>query len=250
MPVYDNTSLHEMKELLAQMKELHAPDRCEGLGNDAWQLMQPRYYWGDTPQQKITNYWNSHSSEHVSLLKKMTTGELQHDFWKLCYEVNEARILDITNPHEETWQITSTETAAEIEIKQQDLDNFIDASDPQKIFETMIVQWAWRNHLLKVWGLLEPLQQQIEKKWNSSNDHKSLMKMITPKLKQAALKSLWDICKKVDSSRASTLAFEVYQTYVDKFIGFCTERQLQAMFNRMIVEGVWRDRFIEAWEIK
>jgi hypothetical protein len=32
MPVYDNTSLHEMNELLAQMKELHAPDRCEGLG--------------------------------------------------------------------------------------------------------------------------------------------------------------------------------------------------------------------------
>ena len=46
MPVYDNTSLHEMNELLQQMKELHAPDRCEGPWNDAWQGMQYVYYRG------------------------------------------------------------------------------------------------------------------------------------------------------------------------------------------------------------
>jgi len=94
MPVYDNTSLHEMKELLAQMKELHAPDRCEGLGNDAWQLMQPRYYWGDTPQQKIEKKWkNSNNLEARKILMKATTSGsgARGDLWDICKKVDSSR---------------------------------------------------------------------------------------------------------------------------------------------------------------
>ena len=139
MPVHVNTNLHEMKELLSQLKELHAPDRCEGLGNDAWQRMQYVYYrGGETPQQKITKYWNA------------------------------------------------------------------------------------------------------------SKDRKSLMKMTTPTLPRAARDSLWHICQEVDSSRTPTSD----QAMLDAFIDGCTEVQLQDMFDIMIVQMTWRDRFMKAWDIK
>ena len=138
MPVYDNTSLHEMNELLQQMKELHAPDRCEGLRNDAWQGMQYLYHMGgETPQQKIEKKWKASSDEDQKSLMKMTTTDFasRHDLWKICKVVDDSRIPN----HSE-----------------EDVNKFIDECKPdqlQKMFAIMIVQMTWRNRLLTAWGI-------------------------------------------------------------------------------------------------
>ena len=136
MPVYDNTSLHEMNELLAQMKELHAPDRCEGLGNDAWKKIQYVYHWGnETPQQKIENKWNA-SNEHKTLMKMTTSGSgARGDLWKICKEVDSSR-----KPN----------------MDQAQLDAFIDGCTEvqlQDMFEIMIVQMTWRDRLITCWDI-------------------------------------------------------------------------------------------------
>ena len=135
MRVYDNSSLHE---LLQQMKELHAPDRCEGPLNDVWQGMQSVYYGkGLTPQQKIENYWNVNSNNHKGLLKMLTLGNsaARESLWDICQEVDSSR--------------TPT-------IAQAMLNAFIDGCKPsqlQLMFEKMIKQWVWRERMGNAWGV-------------------------------------------------------------------------------------------------
>ena len=138
MPVYDNTSLHEMNELLQQMKELHAPDRCEGIGNDVWRGLQKVAYMGrETPQQKIEKKWKASSDEDQKSLMKMTTTDFasRHDLWKICNVVDASR-----KPNH----------------SEEDLKKFIDECKPdqlQKMFDIMIVQMTWRDRLLTAWGI-------------------------------------------------------------------------------------------------
>ncbi len=138
MPVYDNTSLHEMNELLAQMKELHAPDRCEGLGNDVWKLMQPRYYWGDTPQQKIEKKWNDSKNldARKTLMKATTSGSgARGDLWDICKKVDSER---------------------KPTMDQAQLNTFIDGCTDlqlQDMFDIMIVQMTWRDRFMKAWDI-------------------------------------------------------------------------------------------------
>jgi len=59
MSVADNTKFNEMNELLQQLKDLHAPDRCEGPVNFVWHGMQRFANIASskkTDQQKITDY--------------------------------------------------------------------------------------------------------------------------------------------------------------------------------------------------
>ena len=73
MRVYDNSSLYEMHELLQQMKELHAPDRCEGPLNDMWQGIQ-KLRGSETPQDKIEKHWHAKNAmEQKGLLTMLTS---------------------------------------------------------------------------------------------------------------------------------------------------------------------------------
>ena len=138
MPVYDNTSLHEMNELLQQMKDLHAPDRCEGPEYYMWQGLQKVAYMGrETPQQKIEKKWKASSDEDQKSLMKMTTTDFasRNDLWKICKVVDDSRIPN----HSE-----------------EDVNKFIDECKPeqlQKMFDIMIVQMTWRDRLLTAWGI-------------------------------------------------------------------------------------------------
>jgi hypothetical protein len=62
----------------------------------------------------------------------------------------------------------------------------------------------------------------------------------------AARESLWDICKEVDSSRTPTIA----QAMLNAFIDGCKSEQLQLMFDKLIVQWVWRERMGNAWGVK
>ena len=136
MPVYDNTSLHEMNELLQQMKELHAPDRCEGIGNDVWRGFQKVAYMGrETPQQKIEKKWND-GSDRKSLMKMTTSvSASRDDLWEICKVVDSSR---------------------KPTVSKKDLDAFIDGCTQDQLhqmFEIMIVQMTWRDRLLTAWGI-------------------------------------------------------------------------------------------------
>ena len=123
----------QVSELLAQLKELHAPDRCEGPLNYMWRGVQS-VTGSETSQQKIEKYWNENSSNHAGLLKKLTSDSLaRQDLWEICKEVDPSR--------------KPTSTKAQ-------LDPFIDACQPkqlQQMFSLLIVSWVWRDRLLKAW---------------------------------------------------------------------------------------------------
>lgn len=136
MRVYDNSSLHGMHELLQQMKELHAPDRCEGIGNDIWHGIQKRIV-SETFQQKIEKYWNSNSSEHAVLLKKLTSGNSasRESLWDICKKVDSSR---------------------KPTVDKAQLDAFIDGCKPEQLqlmFDELIVQWVWRERMGNAWGV-------------------------------------------------------------------------------------------------
>ena len=65
-------------DLLYTLQELHAPDRCEGVGNDIWHDMQRfanTVTWSSTrtPQQILTDWWNGITIEtHRACLKLLT----------------------------------------------------------------------------------------------------------------------------------------------------------------------------------
>ena len=136
MRVYDNSSLHEMHELLQQMKELHAPDRCEGQLNDIWQGIQ-KLRGSETPQEKIEKYWNANSKNHKRDLKMLTELDMtaRDQLWHICEDVDSTR-----HP-----------TVAKVQ-----LDAFIEGCDAyqlQKMFDIMIVQWVWRDRLIETWKI-------------------------------------------------------------------------------------------------
>ena len=139
MPVYDNTSLHEMNELLQQMKELHAPDRCEGIGNDVWHGFAKLAAMGkETSQQKIEKKWNDSKNLEArkTLMKATTSGSgARGDLWGICKEVDSSRIPT---------------------MDQAQLNAFIGGcteSQLQKMFDIMIVQMTWRDRLIRCWGI-------------------------------------------------------------------------------------------------
>ena len=179
MSVSDNTKFNELNELLQQLKDLHAPDRCEGFLNDAWHGMQRITNYpigGKTDQQKITDYWNSKDLiTKKSALKKLASKSL-HFFYYVCREVDERRTVNFFLKHKNIWELTNGETPEELAIKQSDIDIFIDrmdvaqvqqeadiaaqvqqeadiAAQVQKMFDIMIVQWAWRDRMLQAWDL-------------------------------------------------------------------------------------------------
>jgi hypothetical protein len=85
-----------------------------------------------------------------------STSKDQHDFWLVCSEVDKSRILTITRPHKDVWDILSNQTAEEIQTKKEDLDSFINASNTaqlQLLFDKMIVKWDWRDRILEAWDL-------------------------------------------------------------------------------------------------
>jgi hypothetical protein len=163
MSAPDNTNSREVKELLQQLKELHAPDRCEGPGNFFWHGMQRFSNFGSskrTDQQKITDYWNakreSSSVEQKGELKKLASKSLQ-DFYFVCEEVDKDRIVTICKPNKEVWDILSPNAPAEVKAKKQvDIDKFIKeskAEQVQQMFDIMILQWEWRTRMLEAWGI-------------------------------------------------------------------------------------------------
>ena len=136
MPVYDNTSLHEMNELLQQMKELHASDRCEGPGNYVWQGLQTVAYMGrETPQQKIEKKWND-GSDRKGLMKMTTSvSASRDDLWAICKVVDSSRKPTVDKAMLNAFIDGCTETQL------------------QKMFDIMIVQMTWRDRLLTAWGI-------------------------------------------------------------------------------------------------
>jgi hypothetical protein len=158
MSVPDNSKFNEMKELLQQMKELHAPDRCEGFRNYVWHGIQQiaNIKSGEkTSQQKITDHWNEEKDikDHKNDLKKLAS-KAQQEFWMVCCEVNKSKILSITSPHREVWDTLSNLTKEENDTKNADLAKFIDDSgvpQVQKMFDIMIVQSDWRNYMMAAW---------------------------------------------------------------------------------------------------
>ena len=136
MSVYDNTSLYEMNELLQQMKELHPPDRCEGIGNGVWHGFQKFYNMGnETPHQKIEKKWKF-CIDHKGLMKMTTSVSAARDaLWEIWKVVDSSR--------------TPT-------VSKTQLDAFIDGCTPsqlQQMFEIMIVQMTWRDRLLTSWDI-------------------------------------------------------------------------------------------------
>ncbi len=55
--------LYQMKQL-NELNEVRAPDRCEGLLNDTWQVFQ-HIGKTETEQDKITKFWKVHTEEDV-----------------------------------------------------------------------------------------------------------------------------------------------------------------------------------------
>ena len=169
MSVANKTKFNEMNELLQQLKDLHAPDRCEGFGNDIWHGMQRfanRASGKKTDQQKITDYWDSKDLDtKITELKKFASESL-HPFYFVCREVDEARTVAFFLKHEKIWELTNGEKPNELKTKKDDLNNFIDGKDVdpvlgpsqievqvQKMFDIMIVQRAWRGRMLTAWGI-------------------------------------------------------------------------------------------------
>jgi hypothetical protein len=118
------------------MKELHAPDRCEGIGNDIWHGIQKRIV-SETSQQKIEKYWNSNSSQHAVLLKMLTSGNsaARESLWDICKEVDSSR---------------------KPTVDKAQLDAFIDGCKPEQLqlmFDKLIVQWVWRERMWNAWGV-------------------------------------------------------------------------------------------------
>jgi hypothetical protein len=169
MSVSDNTKFNEMNELLQQLKDLHAPDRCEGPGNFVWHSMQRFANIASgkkTDQQKITDYWNSKDLDTKRSQLKTLASKSLHDFYFVCREVDEARTVAFFLKHEGIWQLTNGEEPDELTTKKNDLNAFIDGSDTdpvlepsqievqvQKMFDIMIVQLAWRGRMLTAWGI-------------------------------------------------------------------------------------------------
>ena len=151
-----------MNELLQQLKDLHAPDRCEGLPNYVWHGMQRLTHFGSsgkTDQQKITDHWNakreSSGVQQKDELKKLASKSL-HDFYKVCHELDQVRTVAFFLKHRKVWELRNGETAEAITTKKNDLYKFIDdssASNVQKMFDIMIVQWAWRDRMLQAWDI-------------------------------------------------------------------------------------------------
>ena len=162
MPPPDNTSMNEMTALLQQMKELHAPDRCEGPANYVWHGLQKMAKTvtrstEKTPQGKIEDFWKGIDLQTRRTSLKKLTGVAQHDFLKICLEVDRPRILQIAEPHQNTWETTSNpQTDQEIQIKKYDLDKFITEIKDEKIqslFDKLIVTWEWRRRMISSWGI-------------------------------------------------------------------------------------------------
>ena len=152
-----NKNSREVNELLQQLKDLHAPHRCEGPGNFLWHGIQRLTNIASskkTDQQKITDHWNAKELRTKrSELKKLASTEL-HDFYSVCREVDKDRAVAFYTLHQEVWDTLSSEIPEELETKQGDVDNFIDKSfapGVQKMFDIMIVQWAWRRRMRKAW---------------------------------------------------------------------------------------------------
>lgn len=169
MSVSDSTKFNEMNKLLQQLKDLHAPDRCEGIRNDVWHGMQRFANIASskkTDQQKITDYWNGKDlATKISELKTLASNSL-HDFYFVCRKVDEARTVAFFRLHKDIWQLTNAETQDELTTKKNDLNAFIDGSDAnpvlqpsqiaaqvQQMFDIMIVQWAWRGRMLTAWNI-------------------------------------------------------------------------------------------------
>jgi hypothetical protein len=162
MSTPDNKNSREVKELLQQLKELHAPDRCEGPGNFIWHGMQRFSNFGSskrTDQQKIRDHWNakreSSGVQQKDELKKLASLFVT-DFFYVCFKVDETRTKDICNQNEEVWQLTNNITKEENAIRISHLDEIIDGSTSekvQKMFDIMIVQWDWRTRMLQAWDI-------------------------------------------------------------------------------------------------
>jgi hypothetical protein len=161
MSAPDSENSREVKELLQQLKELHAPDRCEGPGNFIWHSIQRLTHIGSskkTDQQKIKDYWNETQdiTIHQNDLKKLAS-QSPHDFYFVCEEVDKDRIVTICKPNKNVWDILSPNAPAEVKAaKQKDIDQFINESKSeqvQQMFAIMIVQWEWRTRMLQTWDI-------------------------------------------------------------------------------------------------
>ena len=159
MSVSDNTKFNELNELLQQLKDLHAPDRCEGFFNGVWHGMQRITNYpigGKTDQQKITDHWHMCSDvEQKDKLKTLASKSL-HDFYFVCRELDEVRTVSFFLKHKDVWELTNGITPDELTTRKNDLDTFIDNTGPsnvQKMFDIMIVQWAWRGRMLQAWDI-------------------------------------------------------------------------------------------------
>ncbi len=158
MSAPDKTNSREVKELLHQLKELHAPDRCEGPGNFIWRGMQKVAYMGSKiDQQKIEDYWKETKdiTIHQNDLKKLASTAL-HDFYFVCRKVDMDRAVAFYKLHQGVWDILSSAPPTVIAIKQKDVNDFIDGSTEEKVqqmFDIMIVQWEWRTRMLEAWKI-------------------------------------------------------------------------------------------------
>jgi hypothetical protein len=143
------------------LKELHAPDRCEGPGNFIWHGMQRFSHFGSskrTDQQKCIDHWNETKdiTIHQNDLKKLASRSL-HDFYFVCRQVDKDRAVAFYIQNQAVWDILSPNAPAEVKAaKQKDIDKFINeskAEQVQQMFDIMIVQWEWRTRMLDAWDI-------------------------------------------------------------------------------------------------
>ena len=160
----------EIKLLLQHLKEVHAPDRCDGWGNDAWHGVQrfKNFVTGSTKtteQQQLTASWNIMNEDaRRTYLKKLTNiPGTQHDFYEVCYKVDGARIDKIrqaTKTSADAWATPSSPPKIDVQlIKQKDLNEFITDITPEKLqllFDKLIVDYSWRR---RMWNI-QPVTKQ------------------------------------------------------------------------------------------
>jgi hypothetical protein len=92
-------------------------------------------------------------------------------------------------------------------------------------------------------------QQKIEDHWKATKDitiHQNDLKKLASKSSQ----ELYSVCRQVDEDRVSVSRNNPELLgFLNAFIDYSTEEQVQKMFDIMIVQWEWRTRMLQAWDV-
>jgi hypothetical protein len=152
----------DVNMLLIQLKEVHAPDRCEGKWNDRWQDLHrfKNYMTGSTEmstQQKIIAYWNKLCVAARKRYLKQLADKAQRDFSRLCIEVDaevdKYRMHFIQQKHWGSWTFRDAKTDLQKKKRKEGLDTYITLlteNELQLLFNKLIVIWNWRDRMMDI----------------------------------------------------------------------------------------------------